>query len=377
MNSIPIHIPIHIPIPLSKNTSKIEQETYISEIMAKQEKHLFSKKKQDKQDKQDKQEKIEGEIVSIPVFGEHNLLTKYNYNVHQLKTFAKYYKLKITGNKQQLISRLYNYLYLSCFILKIQKIFRGHLQRKYNMSHGPACLNRSLCTNTSDFFTMDEMKDIPMEQFFSYKDDDGFIYGFDLMSLHNLINKANGIVKNPYNRRPITPRIMENFKTLFRLSSVLKIPVLVDIKILDNTLSNEKTVELRALELFQTIDSLGNYSSPLWFMSLNRNNLIKFLRELIDIWTYRAQLSIEVKRAICPPIGDPFHRMGSFQLLQSYENINDIRKSILTIMEKLVNLGVDRDNKSLGAYYVLAALTLVNTDASNALPWLYQSVAYF
>jgi len=32
---------------------------------------------------------------------------------------------------------------------------------------------------------------------------------------------------------------------------------------------------------------------------------------------------------------------------------------------------------ALGAYYVLGALTLVNPNAAAALPWLFQSVAYF
>jgi hypothetical protein len=50
---------------------------------------------------------------------------------------------------------------------------------------------------------------------------------------------------------------------------------------------------------------------------------------------------------------------------------------MLEIMEKLVNCGIDRDSKSLGAYYVLGALTLVNTEAATSLPWLFQSVNYF
>jgi hypothetical protein len=49
----------------------------------------------------------------------------------------------------------------------------------------------------------------------------------------------------------------------------------------------------------------------------------------------------------------------------------------LEVLEKLVNTGVDKDSKSLGAYYVLGALTLVNPDAATSLPWLFQSVSYF
>jgi len=46
-------------------------------------------------------------------------------------------------------------------------------------------------------------------------------------------------------------------------------------------------------------------------------------------------------------------------------------------LEKFVNNGVDRDSKTLGAYYVLGALTLVNDSAASSLPWLFQSVSYF
>jgi hypothetical protein len=50
---------------------------------------------------------------------------------------------------------------------------------------------------------------------------------------------------------------------------------------------------------------------------------------------------------------------------------------VLQSMETMVNTGIDKDSRSLGAYYVLGALTLVNEEAANALPWLYQSMQYF
>ena len=141
-------------------------------------------------------------------------------------------------------------------------------------------------------------------------------------------------------------------------------------------ISNEKAIELRALSLFQNIDALGNYSNLVWFISLNRNQLIKFIRELMDIWNYRAQLSNETKRNICPPIGDPFRNL-SIPYINTEQNLWNVRKVLLDIMEKLVNSGIDRDSKSLGAYYVLGALTLVNTEAAKSLTWLFQSVNYF
>ena len=63
--------------------------------------------------------KIENDTIIIPTINSYNELTKYNYNVQQLKQFAKNYKLKISGNKKELITRIFTYLYLSSYIIKM------------------------------------------------------------------------------------------------------------------------------------------------------------------------------------------------------------------------------------------------------------------
>ena len=122
------------------------------------------------------------------------------------------------------------------------------------------------------------------------------------------------------------------------------------------------------------MDALGNYTNVQWFLTLNKIQLIKFVRELVDIWHYRANISNELKRAICHPTGNPFQTLPNFNVLQTINNLNDIRKPILYVMERLVNSGINNDNKCLGAYYVLSALTLVNYDAATSLQWLYEAV---
>jgi len=344
--------------------SIIPIEDYMNNLYSKCEKTMPSSKKL---------EKISNDNICIPTINNFDILFKYNYNVQQLKQFAKHYKLKVSGNKNELSNRIFVFLNLSKTIIKIQKIFRGFLQRKCNILHGPAFMRRQLCTNESDFLTGDTMSELNYEQFFSYKDSDGFIYGFDIISLYNLILKSGKQVKNPYNRNDITKNIIQDMRNLIRISRILKITIDIDIK--DDTVSNEKSVELRTLDLFQNIDALGNYSDPSWFLSLPRVQMIKFVRELIDIWSYRAQLTSEMKRKICPPNGDPFRNVN-FSYLHSEENMDNVKKIILTILEKLVNTGVDKDSKTLGAYYVLGALTLVSQNAASSLPWLFQSVSH-
>jgi hypothetical protein len=320
--------------------------------------------------------KVEDENIYIPKFKDVEYLLRYNYNVQQLKHIAKAYKLKVAGTKPQLFSRIYSFLLLSKSAVIIQSLIKGHLLRKYMKFHGPAFAQKSLCTNMFDFLSLEPLSEIPNEQFFSFKDEDGFIYGFDILSLYNLIYKCNGSIKNPFNTKPISAKVIENFRSLLRLSRVFHIPICTEISDVTKEVSDKKSVELRTLTLFQYIDALGNYSNAEWFLSLNTIKLVKFLRELVDIWSYRAPLTLETKKAICPPLGNPFLNFRNYNTLLTYENIDDVRKVILEFLEKMVTTGIDKDNKCLGAYYVLGALTLVNEDAATSLPWLYQAVCY-
>jgi hypothetical protein len=325
-----------------------------------------------------KNTKVRDENVIIPTVNNYEILNKYNYNLAQLKKIAKNYKIKISGNKNQLTSRVYSYLYFSSFIIKIQKIFRGQIARKYKASHGPAALNRKLCTNAGDFITMEPVENINFHQFLSYRDEDGFVYGFDIISLHMLYLKSKDMdaVRNPYNRNLIPEYVIKTIKSIIRLSRILQIHINMHYDEEIPTVSNEKAIELRALGLFQAIDALGNYSDPAWFLSLNRPQLVKFVRELADIWNYRAQITNETKRNICPPVGDPFRSLV-MQYIYTEDNIWNVKTAILEVLEKFVNSGIDNDSKSLGACYILGSLTLVNESAATSLPWLYQSFGHF
>jgi hypothetical protein len=349
-------------------------DEYMNEIITKTEKSIRMNKKLSK---------INDEQSNILTIHNYNDLTENNYNIQQLKITAKFYKLKLSGNKKELLNRIYVFLNLSSYIIKIQKIFRGRLQRRFNAYFGPALYKRDICTNNTDFVTMEDLTDLHYGQFYSFKDIDGRVYGFDIASIYNLIYKNNDYTSNskigginPYNRNKIPSFVMIDLKMIVRKSKILKIKINLSFDTSLGNISNEKTVEMRALSLFQNIDSLGNYSSPEWFLTLNRHQLIKFTRELNDIWNYRAQLSIEIKRNICPPDGDPFRNINLSYITNESDTLK-IKKYILDILEKFVNNGVDRDSKTLGAYYVLGSLTLVSELAASSMPWLYQSVAYF
>jgi hypothetical protein len=286
--------------------------------------------------------------------------------VDELKIIARRNNLKVSGNKAELLLRVYRFLLLSSRARKIQSVFRGYLQRVLNRLCGPAFIKRSLCTNDSDFVTLDELRYIPHNQFFSYKDEDGFVYGFDIISLSKMMSKREKDVLNPYTRRAIPMESINNIACILRLNGILKHDICLDDVFMEVT--QKKSIEFRALDLFQSIDALGNYSDCQWFLSLRIQQLQIFLRELKDLFNYRLQLSMEKKREICPPLGNPFSDMPIV-----IQNVNDYREYLLSVMEKLVNTGINHDSKCLGALYVLSALTIVSEPAAQSIPWLYQS----
>jgi hypothetical protein len=106
----------------------------------------------------------------------YSTLLVVKYKIDELKKLCAKYKISKGGNKEELTKRLYEYCKNSAAPLKIQKVFRGFLNRRLHKLQGPALMNRKICTNDADFFTMDDMVEIPAMQFYSYKDDDNFVY---------------------------------------------------------------------------------------------------------------------------------------------------------------------------------------------------------
>jgi hypothetical protein len=128
---------------------------------------------------------------------------------------------------------------------------------------------------------------------------------------------------------------------------------------------------LNVISTFHKIDELGNYTDYKWFYDLEKQHLVRYIRELHDIWNYRLQLSSNVKHSISPN-GDPFRSINLYNVL-NYDRFL-LKKSILNVINTFVNSGLDNEAKSLGAIYVLTALTLVSSNAAVSMPWLYHSV---
>jgi hypothetical protein len=351
-------------VNVEANNEKIEKNEKI--------KKKKERKKKDINDRKDSNKKINENDYEIPLFSQYKIFKNTNYPVSFLKTICKNYKLKVGGNKPELKDRIYDFLYNSNYITIIQKHIRGYLLRLDHRLRGPGFYKRSLYMNSTDFFTLENIEDVPNNAFYSIKTGDA-IWGFNIVSIYNLFLKTNEHILNPYTREKFSYSIFNTLKRLVRLSQILGDPVNITLNKDENNISTKKRTELRCLELFQYIDELGNYTDSKWFLTLNRIQLVRFVRELLDIWEYRAQLDMKTKREICHPDGNPF-RYISVGVINNLGFLQ-LQKSILSLIEQFVKKGINREACNLGASYILCGLTLVNNDAALALPWLYQSVS--
>lgn len=321
--------------------------------------------------------KVSNDEFSVLSYNNYEDINKFNYTLVQLKLMCKYYNLKISGNKERLIQRIYTKLRNSFYSIKIQRIARSYIIKRYIKIHGEGFKNKNLCVNDKDFYTLDNLDEIPHYQFFSYKNSLGFIYGFDICSLYNYIIKYGNKAKNPYNREDFPQDLKHNVNKFINLCKLLKYPVDLEIIDINTETTPDKKLNEKIITLFSKIDELGFYTNANWVINLNRNKNIKFLKEIVDIWLYRAQLTSETKHNIYPLNGcNPFYEFNTLHLTTGIYSDYSIKKFVVNVIDNLINNGIDASSKWLGASYCLAAITLVNNDAAQALPWLYQSVFY-
>jgi hypothetical protein len=319
-----------------------------------------------------RKKKVSSDDFIIPKYNEYYLLLELNYNVSQLKTICKKYGLKISGNKNEKIHRIYNYLKFSFYTTKIQKIYRGYLIRKYIIYKGYK-LKKLGINNPTDFLTFERTDKISFDQLFCYKDKDNFIYGFDVRSIYNML-LLDKTAKNPYNRKDIKIETIENVTNMIKLGKILKRGMVIEMSNDIEELPLDKQLDLAAINIFQTMDDLGFITDANWFINLSKIKMLQLIRELIDIWSYRLKIPTIMKRKIIPPHGNPFIEFDLDRL--RHYSFTKLKKVSLRMIKNLVSSGIDKDARYLGTHYVLGALTLVNYEAASALPWLYESFRY-
>lgn len=147
-----------------------------------------------------------------------------SFKLIELKAFAKYNNLRISGTKTELIERIETF-YNKAFIrnknaIIIQSVFRGHLVRFSIKLRGCALYQRTICVNDTDFITLEPIGEIDVNDFYSYVDENNFVYGFSVSSLISLF-KRKGHIMNPYNREKMKFKTLNEIFTLYKIGNLL------------------------------------------------------------------------------------------------------------------------------------------------------------
>ena len=284
----------------------------------------------------------------------------YKINRKNLKTKLELFELlKNTINKLEYYKQ---YLYQ---IVKIQSIIRRFCVKNNIYYRGFCYYNKKICNNQNDFYTFDPCTSIPDKYFFSYKDNDSFYYGFDIRSLNILI--SNNITNNPYNKTIINKNIIDNLNHIITIFQKSNISIEYDF---DLHLSLEQQYNQKVLSIFQKIDELNYYTKTDWFDNLSIKQLKQFYRELEDIWNYRANLSEYDKKQI---LSDKKIFTNPIKKIAKINDLSKLRNIILDDIDILISSGISKDNRSLGALYILSSLVIVSDECSQAMPYLIQN----
>jgi hypothetical protein len=231
---------------------------------------------------------------------------------------------------------------------------------------------------------------------------------------HNNYILTNGIIKHPYNRTPINNNsiIYKNAIELYFIINLLKITdnnnnnniinninyTIIDFPLGIQNINNftnqqilrlslqskmfeirNKSLNNRITEAFIEMGYLDFYTSSAWFVNLNKHQCYLFLQRLKHIWDYGFRNNLnnydrildDTKNKICF-LHEPFYNINC-NFSENDKTITEIQLLIIYVIENLIYLGIDFDNKRLGAMYVLTALTTVSSDARITLNWLYEN----
>ncbi len=223
---------------------------------------------------------------------------------------------------------------------------------------------RKKCVNDTDIITFDDIFEIPKKYFYVFKDKKtGLEYGYDIRTISHIMMTEKPTC--PYTCREFTLDEKNYFINYF--DKVRKMGINLDIEKVK--LSEEEELEMRMIDIFHKINLLDNYTSHLWFKNLNLDGLKQFYSNAEDMWNYRIQMTQLEKTKY-------LHNPNAFNLpLQYVRNMNNkhlLYTIILDEIQRFITEGDTREERKLGAMWMLIVLVEVSEDAANALPHLIQ-----
>lgn len=281
-------------------------------------------------------------------------------------------------------------------IIKLQKWIKKSLNKFNSKLHGLALYNRTICVNDSDFVSLDELKDIPECNFFSFKDNTGFIYGFHMDSVIELVFKSDENYYEHFKKHSSNLCYRQFIKTLFNHYNKIKIfnpytRFIIDgttklniIRLytkhkfsLANTNNNlsqnipttdaKTTIRNKCFSIFQKIDFQGYFTDTAWLLDEQPKNIKIFYKKLTSLWNFEFGLNNTAKYKISRA-----HNLfqNIHEILISKSDKYALLDKVLDVINILVSNGETESDRNTGCILVLYGLAFINQRCILANPWL-------
>jgi hypothetical protein len=344
--------------------------------------------------------------IDILEYMENGKLDFYPYS--RILSTLEYYKLIKNNESSKFMLVINNISILESFfnlllkaisnldkVIKLQKWIRKSLTKFNKKLYGPAFNNRKLCVNDSDFVSLDDISEIPKDDFISFKDNNNFVYGFNLESIIELILKSDEVfyenfkktasnlcyrqyiralynhynkikINNPYTRDLLTCEIKLNVIRLYARNIYNKNNTSSKVSNLI-TIDFKTQIRNKCFSLFQKIDMFGYMTDISWLMDENVKQLKIFYKKLAIQWNFEFGLNNTAKYKISGT-HNLFHHIQDILLSRADKYV--LLDKILDTLNILVSNGQTDSDRNTGCIIILYALASINNRCIEANPWL-------
>lgn len=279
-------------------------------------------------------------------------------------------------------------------IIKLQGAIRKNKYRIRQWNRGKGAVYPLIqCTNKDDFCSLDPLDTIPQRLLFTYRDTDGFTYGFNLLSFLELLSGADQPL-NPYTRKPIIRNVINRANKYYRILtnwSKVDEPDVLARQISEQAIKNhtnmayglvqqsnarlsyKERIKHRLRNVFKKINYLGYQTNTEWLLDKPAPVLVSFIKTMARNWSYQLGFTDATKQSLMAP-----RDIHEFEALvnNAYRNSQQLGHSsslhllnrILTVLEPLINNPADPNSAALLVLYSLYYID--PRRVSNANPWM-------
>lgn len=283
-------------------------------------------------------------------------------------------RLKLGGNREELIKRLQDHYCIDTELPKLKKRFLKFIelvkrkklekpQSSWNL-YKDVYQNREKCTNDDDPIICEELKDIDDDYFYVIKESK-FFYGFDIRTIYGIILKGRNN-QNPLTRKNFTNDIYRDcLDKLFLLKQKNKNIILDDDTISTSTQNNlEDIASTLTRRISCILYEFGYNVSDETLYNMRISEMNRAYSIIYNLWTHNMTQDLRERL-----IGNEEIIIPS---INAYQRLNPARGFFLLmdIYHKFITSPADIEDKKLGAIYIIVSLCEISETIASQYPHL-------